>query len=83
MSSPMQDGLMWRCVACGERNFNHYENCVACGRARLAGDDERRQRPLGVQAAPGTGRMMIHGRWPDLGVPHSFGSDTSTDGGWT
>ena len=38
MSSPMQDGLMWRCAACGERNFNHYENCVSCGRARLAGD---------------------------------------------
>ena len=34
MSSTMQDGLMWRCVACGEFNFNHYENCVSCGRAR-------------------------------------------------
>jgi hypothetical protein len=28
------DSLMWRCPACGERNFNHYENCVSCGRAR-------------------------------------------------
>ena len=64
MSSTMQDGLMWRCVACGERNFNHYENCVSCGRARLAGDDERRQRPLGVQAAPGTGRMTQRKRTP-------------------
>jgi hypothetical protein len=36
LSSTMQDGLMWRCVACGERNFNHYENCVSCGRARPA-----------------------------------------------
>jgi heterodisulfide reductase subunit C len=34
MSRTMQDGLMWRCAACGERNFNHYENCVSCGRAR-------------------------------------------------
>ena len=34
MSSTMQEGLMWRCTGCGERNFNHYENCVSCGRAR-------------------------------------------------
>ena len=34
MSSTMQEGLMWRCTVCGERNFNHYENCVSCGRAR-------------------------------------------------
>ena len=60
MSSPMQDGLMWRCAACGERNFNHYENCVSCGRARLDGDpkswqpkaSDRGQRPSGVQTAP-------------------------------
>jgi hypothetical protein len=30
------DSLMWRCPACGERNFNHYENCVLCGCARPA-----------------------------------------------
>jgi len=34
MSSTLQEGLMWRCTGCGERNFNHYENCVSCGRAR-------------------------------------------------
>ena len=34
MSSAMQEGLKWRCKACGERNFDHYENCVSCGLAR-------------------------------------------------
>ena len=39
MSSTSQEGLMWRCTGCGERNFNHYENCVSCGCARPAPRD--------------------------------------------
>jgi hypothetical protein len=30
------DSLLWRCAACGERSFNHYENCASCGCARPA-----------------------------------------------
>jgi len=41
MSSTLQEGLMWRCTGCGERNFNHYENCVSCGRARPPPQDGR------------------------------------------
>ena len=34
--SSNSDSLLWRCPACGERSFNHYENCVSCGCARPA-----------------------------------------------
>jgi hypothetical protein len=34
--SSNSDSLMWRCTACGERSFDHYENCASCGCARPA-----------------------------------------------
>ena len=50
MSSTLQEGLMWRCTGCGERNFNHYENCVSCGRARPPPRDGRALRHAAVGA---------------------------------
>jgi hypothetical protein len=51
MSNTMQVGLLWRCTACGGRNFKHYENCVSCGRVRPPPED----RPPSDVPLPETG----------------------------